>query len=283
MTTWKPKILIVFLLSILGMGIPFSMLYVGRLKLAVIYFITVVFLLIISFWFWDINPSLIFSIATILGGLHAVWIIKINYDFLPRPWYSHWYGIIIIGMLIIVPILLMRIFFIEPFRISSGSMKPIFPIGSYIFTKKWGYGNYKLFNIPIYKTASTKKIARGDIIVFSHPVDSRITYVKRVIGLPNDKVEYKNKQLWINNILVKKEKQASNEEIEIYKEFISKNVSYYINLYRSPRLTHDKIIAIIPENNYYVLGDNRDNSSDSRVWGFVPKENIIGKAFLINK
>ena len=163
-------------------------------------------------------------------------------------------------------------------------MLPTLLIGDYILVNKYQYGvrlpitKSKLVDISIPK--------RGDVVVFRYPGNEKINFIKRVIGLPGDTVNYENKNLYINNIKYKKVKKNEHkylndffrEEIEIFSES-NKTKSYDI-LNDNMTPTNDDTF-IVPEGKYFVMGDNRDHSSDSRYWGFVPDENLVGKAFLI--
>tara|TARA_Y100000389_G_scaffold191224_1_gene217029 strand:+ start:1913 stop:2674 length:762 start_codon:yes stop_codon:yes gene_type:complete len=185
---------------------------------------------------------------------------------------------------ILLIVLFLRSFLAEPFRIPSGSMLPTLLIGDYILVNKYQYGvrlpitKSKLVDISIPK--------RGDVVVFRYPGNEKINFIKRVIGLPGDTVNYENKNLYINNIKYKKVKKNEHkylndffrEEIEIFSE--SNKIKSYDILNDNMTPTNDDTF-IVPEGKYFVMGDNRDHSSDSRYWGFVPDENLVGKAFLI--
>ncbi len=202
------------------------------------------------------------------------------------------------------PILLFVFFFrsflIEPFRIPSSSMLPTLQSGDLILVNKFLYG--VRFPLSNWKIFSVKSPERGSVIVFRYPIDPSIDYIKRVIGLPGDDIFYKNKKLFINNVLVSRDSKEiyyeSDREIFTtkYREQLGK-ISYDILL---DDLNLSKISPIhgfigiencsyscesmhckVPEGSYFVMGDNRDNSSDSRYWGFVPDANIIGNAFFI--
>ena len=126
---------------------------------------------------------------------------------------------------------------------------------------------------------------RGDVVVFRYPGNEKINFIKRVIGLPGDQIRYEDKNLYVNNIKYEKtlknthmyENEFLRPELDIFLESNSKNKSYYVlNDNMSP--TNDDNF-IVPEGKYFVMGDNRDHSSDSRYWGFVPDKNLVGKAF----
>lgn len=187
-------------------------------------------------------------------------------------------------------VLLLRSFLVEPFRIPSGSMMPTLLVGDFILVNKYTYGirlpvlNNKVFEID--------KPERGDVVVFRYPEDPSIPFIKRVVGLPGDRIMYHNitKTLYINGEAVQQEPvgiyqgfgkgsvmTGAEERVEYLKE-----VEHHILLQPHPVMSGDKVVQLtVPENEYFVLGDNRDNSRDSRFWGTVPEANLIGKAFMI--
>ena len=194
--------------------------------------------------------------------------------------------------------LIIRSFVFEPFNIPSGSMKPTLLVGDFIFVKKWSYG-YSKHSLPfsiniIPERILYKKPSRGDIAVFKTPKDNRTDYIKRIIGLPGDKIKLNNGVVFINNKPITKiqvddffEKNDNNELtlIPMFKENLG-NVKHYTLDIGQTSLDNVQTIEV-PENHFFVLGDNRDNSADSRISkliggpGFIPKENLVGKASII--
>ncbi|MEH0859962.1 MULTISPECIES: signal peptidase I [Halobacteriovorax] len=194
------------------------------------------------------------------------------------------------SFIIIISLLIFRSVLFEPYRIPSGSMIPTLEIGDFILVKKFQYGlkvpfsDIALGNINLTPTYlfRTNEVERGDIIVFKYPNDLKINYIKRVIGLPGETIEIKNKEVLINGQKMSEKLIATknNDNYEYFqttvndKEFVVKKDMD--NIYK---LNFKK--TKIPEGHYFVMGDNRDNSSDSRAWGFVPFENIRGRAFFV--
>lgn len=182
---------------------------------------------------------------------------------------------------IILIVLILRSFIIEPFRIPSGSMEPTLLPGDFILVNKFSYG----LRLPV---SHTKMLAlslpdRGDVAVFRYPEDPSIAYIKRIVGLPGDQVEYRDKQLYINGEPVEltplpgERRNAFTQMLEQLGE-----TEHRIQIRAdSPNRQLGRSDYLVPEGHYFALGDNRDNSRDSRYWGFVPEENLIGKAFLI--
>ncbi len=214
-----------------------------------------------------------------------------------RPWWSRWTGLLGIAVLYIVATMAMRIFLFEPFRIPSTAMEPNLPVGANIIVKKWGYGHYTSFGLNLGRTAITAPMARGDIIVFDFPRDPTQTYIKRLIGLPGDQVQYKAGRLSVNGVEASVRpvgdyrSSERNMELDRQRETLGQ-VEYDIARFKMARPTpvplafaHDdqcsfgyqELSCTVPQGHYFMMGDNRDNSADSRLWGFVPANLVIGK------
>ncbi|KAA1172000.1 signal peptidase I [Marinobacter salinexigens] len=175
-------------------------------------------------------------------------------------------------------VLVLRSFLIEPFQIPSGSMLPTLEVGDFILVNKYSYG----FRLPV---VGTKVIEmgdpqRGDVMVFRYPKDGKTNYIKRVIGLPGDQIRYRDKQLFINGERVENQFIARLPPVERRREELG-NVEHdiYHTLGRPGASGEGE--WTVPDGHYFVMGDNRDNSNDSRYWGMVPDDLIVGKAFAI--
>jgi signal peptidase I len=194
---------------------------------------------------------------------------------------------------VILAVLVLRSFVVEPFRIPSGSMMPTLLVGDFILVNKFSYGirlpvlNKKVIEIDLPK--------RGDVFVFKYPQNPRVDYIKRVIGVPGDVISYGNKTLYVNG-----EAQVQSH-IEVYTG-VGSGVRETGALKNSERLgdvEHEILVnpmapdfgygcqvlmrgpLTVPGGHYFAMGDNRDNSNDSRCWGLVPEHLLVGKAFAI--
>ena len=186
---------------------------------------------------------------------------------------------------IILVVLVLRSFIVEPFRIPSASMMPTLLAGDFILVNKFSYG----VRLPVTDTKiiDSGSPQRGDVAVFRYPKDPSVDYIKRIIGLPGDRLAYINEQIYINGKRMPQQSlgaymgtgialQMSGASLR--QEDLS-GVEHQILLMKGRRSGEGEFI--VPEGHYFVMGDNRDNSNDSRFWGAVPEENLVGKAFMI--
>ena len=190
--------------------------------------------------------------------------------------------------------LIIRSFFAEPFNIPSGSMKPNLLEGDFIFVSKWSYGYSKHsfpFSIPLISNKIFDKMPkRGDTVVFKTPQDNRTDYIKRVIGIPGDKIKIINGQIEINGNLI--EKKITEPFIDTFQNQMKPKRKYLEYFYEKEievldlrddglNTQDNTILFVVPEKSLFVMGDNRDNSYDSRYIGFIPVINLVGKAQFI--
>ena len=182
---------------------------------------------------------------------------------------------------VLLIVLVLRSFVVEPFQIPSGSMRPTLKVGDFILVNKFAYG----LRLPVINTeiADLGEPQRGDVMVFRFPEDPSVNFIKRVIGLPGDHIRYENKQLYVNGEPVPKTlvnadpPQAPGEEL--LREHLGK-VEHEI--YNNPSMPGPQMREIVvPDHEYFMMGDNRDHANDSRYWGFGPEANIVGKAFAV--
>jgi len=214
-----------------------------------------------------------------------------------QPWWVE-YSVSFFPVILVV--FLLRSFLVEPFKIPSGSMIPTLLIGDFILVNKYTYGiRLPVLNLKIVDVSNPK---RGDVMVFRYPVDPSLDYIKRVVGLPGDRIEYRDKRLWINGELVPVRPLGdyeSRERLQFFPRYLEffGDAGHEIILEREATGATGRgadfslsgncdynsggLVCTVPPGHYFMMGDNRDNSSDSRVWGFVPDANIVGRAFFI--
>ncbi|MFZ6691908.1 signal peptidase I [Undibacterium sp. SXout20W] len=201
---------------------------------------------------------------------------------------------------VIALVFFLRSFLYEPFKIPSSSMLPTLFVGDLILVNKFSYG----IRLPILnkKVIDISNPQRGDVMVFKYPEDPSVDYIKRVVGVPGDKVVYRNKRLLINGNELSYQALPDfldEERLSYFKQYAENltGVTHRIlNDDRASAFVHDPhnfpkrenctynsegFSCVVPEGEYFMMGDNRDNSLDSRYWGFVPDQNIVGKAFFI--
>jgi len=180
-------------------------------------------------------------------------------------------------------VLVLRSFVFEPFRIPSGSMKPTLLIGDFILVNKFAYG----VRLPVIhkKLLATGAPDRGDVAVFRFPREPRLDYIKRIVGVPGDLIRYENKQLTVNGELAVQQvigpyddPDSDTSSLTQIEEDIDGGLHQILN---SNGGRPGVLEVEVPEGMYFALGDNRDNSNDSRFWGFVPEDHLVGKAFMV--
>lgn len=202
------------------------------------------------------------SVEDIEVQLKEPWLVETSRSFFP----------------VLAIVLVLRSFLVEPFQIPSGSMLPTLEVGDFILVSKFAYG----LRLPV---AGTKVVdiddpQRGDIMVFKFPVDRKTNYIKRVIGLPGDRIVYKDKTLHINGKQVEETHLANLPPLKLFEEQLGDVTHRLYEDQRRPNRAGEGE-WIVPEGAYFVMGDNRDNSNDSRYWKFVPDDLVVGKAFAI--
>ena len=243
---------------------------------------------------------ILFILLVVTGLLYAVDVLKfrkLRARDAKEPIWVEW-GASFFPVILIVFVL--RSFLFEPFKIPSGSMIPTLLVGDFILVNKFTYG----IRLPVLNTKviSLNDPQRGDVMVFRYPEDPSLDYIKRVVGLPGDTVSYQNKQLSINGQPVASKKVSDYlhpERLYYSEQFIETLGSVehrVLNDTDAPAFIPDAgrfpyrdnctynaagVTCKVPAGHYFMMGDNRDNSRDSRAWGFVPEENIVGKAFFI--
>ena len=216
---------------------------------------------------------------------------------LMQPWWLDWTA----GLFpVIVVVFLLRSFLFEPFKIPSGSMIPTLLVGDLILVNKFHYG----VRLPVINTKilDNNSPQRGDVMVFHYPPKPSLDYIKRVVGVPGDEVAYLNKKLTVNGKPLPKVPLADffdEDALRYAKQFQETNGARTYRLLndvdrpafiagaddfpgrQNCRYSSEGVVCKVPEGQYFMMGDNRDNSLDSRYWGFVPEANIVGKAFFV--
>lgn len=185
---------------------------------------------------------------------------------------------------VVFAVMFLRSFLVEPFRIPSGSMLPTLMSGDFILVNKFSYG----VRLPVihHKIIPMSTPQRGDVMVFRWPPDPSKDFIKRVIGLPGDHIVYRNRQLFINGSPVNYEPIGEFTDVrapEVYGALqLTEQLpdSPHSVLHMDIRLPRDADV-VVPKGHYFVMGDNRDGSDDSRRWGFVPDANLVGRAFFV--
>jgi len=225
-----------------------------------------------------------------------------------QPWWLDWTA----GLSpVIAVVFILRSFLFEPFKIPSGSMIPTLWVGDLILVNKFHYG----VRLPVInlKITDGNPVERGDVMVFRYPPKPNLDYIKRVIGLPGDEIAYLNKQLTINGQPVPKtplpdffeedslryikqfeeriplgdKPEASVTSVRLHRLLNDADRPAFVPgadefMYKDNcRYTVEGVTCKVPAGHYFMMGDNRDNSLDSRYWGFVPEKNIVGKAFFV--
>jgi signal peptidase I len=217
---------------------------------------------------------------------------------LMQPWWLDWTA----GLFpVILVVFLLRSFLFEPFKIPSGSMVPTLLVGDLILVSKFHYG----VRLPVLnkKILDNNPVKRGDVMVFRYPDDPRLDYIKRVVGLPGDEVAYLNQKLSINGqplVEVSQGEHYDDDSMSYAPMYLEKlgevehkirvdvrRAAYYgpfpkqFPMSENCRYSPEGVVCKVPPGHYFMMGDNRDNSMDSRYWGFVPDENIVGRAFFV--
>ena len=257
-----------------------------------------------GYWPGEVDWSVLPALIGIAGSIDSYRIARRYKDEFSGPWYTRWVGLAVVLVSMAFVAICIRAFVVEPYRIPSTSMAPTLLVGDFIVVNKFRYG----LRLPLvhYKIVDNAQPMRGDVLVFRYPENPSLSYIKRVIGVPGDTVAYRAKRLRLN---------GEEVQIEILGEFTydeagGNMATAVLFMEQLPGLLHSILIhphapviqlvgvrdfpyrdqciydeggfeCKVPPGHYFVMGDNRDRTSDSRYWGFVPEENIAGKAVMI--
>jgi signal peptidase I len=275
-----------------------GMLYVGRPWRAGVYVAVTAVAFALGgagiWWGWKWSLLLVgagygVSLVAAMDAFRIAWQQRMHFE---GPWFTRWRGLVGIFALVhavtFSSVFLVRAYIVEPFRISAQSMLPTFFAGDFIAAYKWPYGNPGTFGIWLTRGTPPAEAAqplRGDIILFRYPANPETVYVKRVVGLPGDVILCLNRDLYINAEQVQRTFVASiggdtdGPAFDMYEETLA-GQTYNILLTKQAR-DNRAFEVEVPEGHYFVMGDNRDNSNDSRYWGFVPDTHIVGRPEVI--
>lgn len=296
-----------WLAAVLGFVMPpLGMLYVVRWKWAIASGLGLLVLACVEL----LSLHRVEGLTTLLSLGFAVFMCRVAYvqanRFDPertRPAYSQWSGILLSSVALIVCVVTFRSFFYEPFRAAAGSMQPTIPVGARMVVQKWGFGNYGTYGLSFFHFGVTEPVARGDILVFEAPPLRKYQYVKRVVALPGDQVTVQNGKLTVNGrVLVLSPLPDYLDEFSMryYKRFLENSGAQEYEVVfdeqvrpvplptekfahmESCRYEADEVTCTVPPDHYYFLGDNRDNSMDSRYLGFVPQDHLVGKVIYVS-
>ncbi len=298
----KPNKWIAALLGLFAQ--PLALMYVGQLRWAAVYFLVILAAGVLGVFF--LHQTLVaaaISFAFIVAcAVHAYHFARRYPDDRPRPAYSRWYGLLGAAAAWLLIVFGVRAFIAEPFIAPSGSMLPAIPLRAHLIVQKWGYGDYGTYGLSLIRSPISARLNRGDIIVFELPQDRSQHYVKRLVGLPGDTIEYRGKKLTINGEPVPRRQTtdyfAAQPRSYVpafietlpgaeYAVIVENNAPAHIAAplafpFRGQCAYDSRGVACtVPAGHYFTLGDNRDNSYDSRMWGFVPADHITGKVIYI--
>ena len=272
--------------AVLAILAPFlAFIYTSHYNLSILYLLLQIALpLGLSLLIVDESINLFVPfLLNIIAAIH-VFIIAKNKVFKKRYFVNHWWGALSIPLVIFGVAALVKVFVSDIFQILSDSMKPNLVTGNKIIISTYGYRNISLFGHELVdvKSLSKNKVKRGEIIAFRPPHDPTRIHVSRVIGLSADKIRFEDRQLYINGEPVKTEKidefdESGNKligDVKQHKETLG-GATYKVD-YLEARIGFSDFEGVVPEGMYFLMSDNRNNAADSRMWGWLPEENIEG-------
>ncbi len=285
-------------------GPTFGMMYVNRGLLAIIYLLAEITLYYALYIIFELQTdskefgfidAIIYLSYYVVGSLHATYIARNFNKYEDLKWFSKIIPPLVVSFIILIPSLLIaRTIFYEPFNIQSTSMEPTFSSGDVIYVKKSAYG-YSKYVIPFNLGSDlsggriyNKAPERGDVVIFAVPKNTEVDYFKRIIGLPGDTIQMIRGELYINDQKIEHKKiepyQLSDDKLlDQYIETLPNGRKYKVLNVSDNEYLDNTPLYTVPEKHYFMMGDNRDNSSDSRVFGAVHEDYLIGKALFMIK
>lgn len=283
---------------------PFGLLYAGQGRLAVLFFCAQIVIGIAAFVASNhvvIVLGLLQIALAIVGAIIAYRRARATAA-QPRPWYAQWRGLVLVALSMVLLTSLLRMFFYEPFKAPSTSMLPTIGVGDRILVQKIGYGHVSTYGLHLASLPHTSALKRGDLIVFDRPLKPAETYIKRVVGLPGDRVVYRDGHLIVNGQDTRVGKLADffdPERLRYWQRYRNRLDRVQFDTLaqmegdgkplkarpEAPNIpfidrcvyTNIEVRCDVPAGHYYVMGDHRDNSLDSRYFGFVRAGQVIGK------
>ena len=288
---------------------PIGLLYVAELGWAAIYFLAILVFGGLAFFLLQWIPVIAIILSWglgVVGAIHSYRLASAYPDDKARPRYSRWYGLLGVCLGLFAVVFTFRAFLFEPFRFPSSSMIPTVEPGSYLIVKKWGYGHYGSYGITPFRREISSELQRGDLIVFDFPENTSTQYMKRLIALPGDKIAYLDKKLSINGKEIPRQKignfidrgngvtgivhwsrfeetmDAGTFTVVINDDILQSVIGTpSFPLLENCKFEQRGVTCAVPAGHYFMMGDNRDNSRDSRYFGFVPADHVVGKVIHI--
>lgn len=288
---WKPNSLIASMLALFSL--PLGFFYAGRPGVGIIYLVCGILVSTFDYIkhkFIAPDSSLLnipFALLFVVAAVIHAFLLAQDTKPRPKPWYAKPAGLIGILAIILTPLVIIRSFFYEPFSVPSNSMAPTITIGDLIVISKKPYGNYGTYGVK-FSTGKdlSQVIKRGDVLAFHDSVKNDV-YIRRVVGLPGDTIKYEDTRLYINGKLIQEKLISSLNDprfgnYKIYEESFAGQPYHIKKMDRQfgvvSRLEGE---WTVPQGHYFMMGDNREMSKDSRIWKAIPQANIIGKVVYI--
>lgn len=257
---------------------PLGMLYLARPLLALGYLIMIIVAVFVALQQSnDLVKNTLPFVPSILAAIHGLFIIR-NASPQRRPWYSRWYGLISVTVMFSATVLFMRNFVGQIYNVPSAAMVPTVNPGDYIVVNSLGYGEYTRRYLSFLHKDVAQTVTNGDLIAFEWPTNRDTTFMMRVVGLPGDRIEYRNRQLYINDTLVTLSAVDQTSSQQLVTERIGETQYTVANTLGTLTKPFSTVVA---DDHLFVMGDNRDNANDSRYWGQLPVDHVVGKVISI--